>query len=177
VFGIKQLVNNNNMKNIFITTLLILVQMNSQAQSADSVQCRKTIEKYIPLYLIDNYCSKKGLVKILAKAKVDDRVLGIIGTENNILSDSAYWVKYNLFVIQFDKFNDVPYLGNFTVYFQTESQMNSFAECYAKILKLTDVGITGQTNSVIVSSSKSNLIEGLPFQATCFVNQWDYCGN
>lgn len=164
------------MKNLFLTLITSVVFSSLHAQSEDVTTCRKSIESFIPLYVIDNYCSKMGLDNILNKAKVDDRVLGIIGTENSFFSDSAYYVKYNLFVIKFDKFSNVPYLGNFTVFFQTELQMNTFASCYAKILGLSDVGYTGETNAVTMSTTRSTLIEGLPYTATCFVNQWDYCG-
>lgn len=163
------------MKKICLLMLFTINLCTINAQENDSLQCRKIIEKYIPLYIIDNYCSKHGWINILNSAIVDDRVLGIIKDKGDLLSDSVIYIKYKTCLIEFYKTSNIPYLENFTVNFHTKLQMDNFEECYAKILGFSGVGITGKRNSVVGNTEPSNNTNGLPYSATCFVYQWGFC--
>lgn len=146
------------------------------SQNSAKSDCRKEIELSLPLYVIDNYCSKTGLDDIVREASVDDRVSGIKTTGGITLSDSTIVIVYNSSMILFEKFPDVPYLRNFLVYFQTQQQMESFAQCYADVLEFEGVGITGSANAILMNYEPGYAIDGLPYSVTCFVNQWEYCG-
>jgi hypothetical protein len=164
------------MKKIFLLIIFSLIFCSINAQDGDVAKCRKSIEEFIPLYIIDNYCSKTGLDNIVRDASVDDRVFSIKKVKGGVMADSSIIIRYNNSVIIFEKRRNIPYLGNFSVYFKTQLQMNAFAECYAKILGLAGVGITGKMNSVTLSNSESDYIKGLPYNVICFVYQRDYCG-
>ena len=155
--------------------MLLTVSDFLHSQNSANPDCRKEIELYLPLYVIDNYCSKTGLDDIVREASVDDRVSGIETTGGITISDSTIIIAYNSSMILFEKFPDVPYLRNFLVYFQTQQQMESFAQCYADMLGLDGVGVTGSANAILMNYEPGYSIDGLPYSVTCFVNQWEYC--
>lgn len=155
--------------------MLLTVSDFLHSQNSEKSNCREEIELYLPLYVIDNYCSKTGLDDIVREASVDDRVSGIETTGGITISDSTIIIVYNSSMILFEKFPDVPYLRNFLVYFQTQQQMERFAQCYADILGLEGVGVTGSANAILMNYKPGYSIDGLPYSVTCFVNQWEYC--
>lgn len=140
----------------------------------DSVRVK--LEKYIPFYIIDNYCSKIGFRNIMKEVKFDDRVGKVLLQKSNSpIADSSFGMEYNNTVIEFMRHSGVSYLENFIVYFTDQSDMVEFKRLYFKILdpKGRNIG-EGKMNNILIDDSEK--INGYPYQALCFVYQWDFCG-
>lgn len=174
-FVTKQCVKINFMKHLLYLFIYLFISSNSFGQ--DNRHLKQQIEKYIPYYVIENYCSKTGLDNIVKFAKTDDRVFAVKQLEGRVLSDYSVFIRYNNSVLEFDKYEGVPYLGIFKVYFPTKIDMDNFISFFLKIMDPEEVHFGwGLTNNVIPNNGDSELIGGAPYMATCFVNQWDYCG-
>jgi len=71
--------------------------MNLQAQNdTDTQKVMKEFEKYCPLYVLENYCSEKGLTRIIESAKLDERVMGINTSNQFRPKRPEIAIKYNI---------------------------------------------------------------------------------
>ena len=174
VFVIKQCVKIKFMKHVF--PLIFLLYLSNTAFSQDDGSLKRQLEKYVPYYLVENYCSKTGLNNIVKSAKVDDRVYGVSQFKGGTLADSTIVIRYNNSILTFEKYTGIPYLGIFNVYFSTQIEMDNFILYFLKIMDPTEEYFgSGLNNNLWPNSGDSELIEGAPYSVTCFVNQWDYC--
>lgn len=174
VFGIKQRVKIKIMKHIL--ALVIALNLVNSSFCQDNGTYKKELEKYVPYYLVENYCSKTGLNNILKSAKVDDRVYGFQKLKGGTLADSSIIIRYNNSILIFEKYSGINYLGNFTVYFSSKKAQDNFMLYFLKIMDPSEEYFGwGLTNNLVPNDGDSNLIEGAPYSVTCFVNQWDYC--
>ena len=159
------------MKYYFLLFLTFLT-IKAEAQ-IDSI--RTKIEKFIPLYIVDNYCNKMGFINIMREIKSDDRIGDILFEKSNsVLADSIFSMEYNNTVIQFMRHSNVPYLEIFNIYFRNANDIHEFKRLYFKVLdpKGTKMG-DNKMNNVLISDEKE--LPGYPFVAICFVYQWDFC--
>jgi len=169
------------MKNTCLIFIWIIFYNTSYSQEDTLTPIyTKLFEKCCPIYVLDNYCSKTGLLEIFKAAKVDDRVSGIIREKETEVADSIIHIKYNSVVISFDKFKGVDYLGNFHIQFQNKEDMEIFSSCYKYLMGF----IKDKTDRERYYSEKSPMnaitLNEIPdkkkFFLTCFVYQWGYCG-
>lgn len=173
VFDLKQCVKNSFMKNLL---LLFSLAFSNILMCQEYNTLKREFEKYAPYYLLENYCSKSGLNNIINSAIVDDRVYGISQEKGHILSDSIVIIRYYNTIMVFDKYEGIPYLSNFSVYFTSQVEMENFIDTFLQIMDPTNEFFGwGLTNNLVSNNGDCKLIEGFPYKVICFVNQWDYC--
>jgi hypothetical protein len=163
------------MKKILLTTILALLFGVASAQNTDSAVCAQKLETYLPSYVIENYCYGKGLINIINKARVDDRIYNMVTLGNSPQSDSAIYMQYKEVIIKFDRNNGRNNLSHFSLLFKTEQEANSFAYCYAKVMGFQKVGNTGEMNAVYVSKLQSSFGDEYHYVSICFVSQFFWC--
>jgi hypothetical protein len=170
-------------KTILLLSILVLT-INSYGQT-DTITPRvvKTIEKWCPIYIIDNYCSLTGLTDIYKKMKVDDRVSGFKKRANTRepSQDSMTVVFYNNVSISFENWKDAEYLHTFVIYFKKKEDMGMFTLCYKYLMgfsKDEDDPTRFYYKAAPMNAVTQNSIpEKKIYFATCFVYQPGYCGD
>jgi hypothetical protein len=125
------------MKKIFAFLFLILcVSKGYSQQDTITPKVEKLIEKWCPMYVLNNYCIKTGLTNIYKKFNVDERVSGFAKAENRRepTQDSMTVVLYNNVSIYFENWQGVEYLHTFFIYFKKKEDMEKFSLCYKYLM-------------------------------------------
>lgn len=171
------------MKKILPFFLLSLSISKGYCQQDTIPQIEKLIEKWCPIYVLNNYCSKTGLTDIYKKFKVDDRVAGfkkVINTREPT-QDSMTVVKYNNVLISFENWQGVEYLHTFVIYFKKKEDMEMFALCYKYLMGYVkdedDPTRFYYKDAPMNAVTQNSVPEKKFYLATCFVYQPGYCGN
>jgi hypothetical protein len=172
------------MKITFTLFLFFLCAFKGHSQQ-DTItpKIEKLIEKWCPIYILDNYCSQTGLTDIYRKIKVDDRVSGITKVANirEPSQDSMTVVKYNNVSISFENWQDVEYLHTFLIYFEKKEDMEMFSVCYMYLMGFMmdekDPTRFYYKNAPMNAVMQNSVPEKKFYFATCFVYQPGYCGD
>jgi hypothetical protein len=168
------------MKSTMFILFALLFCMNLQAQNDTNTQkVMKEFEKYCPLYILENYCSEKGLTKIIESAKLDERVMGINTSNQSRPKRPEIAIKYYNNVIVFEKYKTNENLAEFYIYFKTPEDLKMFARCYKYLMGF--VIDENDPDRYYFEDGPSNAItqtlipEKELYKATCWVLQQHYC--
>lgn len=154
--------------------------MSLQAQNdTDTQKVMKEFEKYCPLYILENYCSDKGLTKIIESAKLDERVIEINTSNQSRPKRPEIAIKYYNNVIVFEKYKTSGNLAEFYIYFSNKDDMNMFTLSYKYLMGFVKdeedpnrfYYKDGPMNAVIQNSVPEKEL----YYATCYVFQQHYC--
>jgi len=154
--------------------------MNLQAQNdTDTQKVMKEFEKYCPLYILENYCSEKGLTKIIESAKLDERVMGINTSNQFRPKRPEIAIKYYNNVIVFEKYKTNENLAEFYIYFNNREDMNMFTLYYKYLMGFVkdeeDPNRFYYKDGPMNAVTQNSVPEKELYYASCFVFQQHYC--
>ena len=167
------------MKSTMFFLFILSFCMNLPAQNNAEYKVMKEFEKYCPLYILENYCSEKGLTKIIESAKLDERVMGINTSNQFRPKRPEIAIKYKDNVIVFEKYKTNEDLAEFYIYFNTPEDLKMFALSYKYLMRF--VIDEENPNRYYFEDGPSNAImqtlipEKELYYAICFVFQQHYC--
>ncbi|WP_143069877.1 hypothetical protein [Hymenobacter actinosclerus] len=180
------------MKHLLLLLFLLLSYKQSSAQKSDPTSTttpdssNEYFEKYMPIYILENYCNSQGFPAVRAQLLADERATNFVhlpDPSSQAVGDSILWFNYNKMYIGLEFSPRFKHLNNFIVLASTQKEIEEFGVIYAFLMdyvmdqsKKSDVkryySENSGMNAVLVNLKPENL--GKPpfkYRAICFVMQ------